>query len=979
MLFKIKILLFCFLILALNVTVFGQGNIIPPSPEVENFVKFIDNPVNFQTGACDLKIPLYEIKCGELSLPISLNYHTTGRKTYEMNGPVGLEWLLNTGGMISRTVYGIRDDDVWNFPTPFPSPGILTNKNNYNFLARVNKTPSETTHYDTQYDIFTYNFGGTSGNFILKDVNNVKVPEVIPNRDLKIYAHKVLTPHPMFDYIEITDENGVFYRFGKSIQSGSSYIENTGDYTSAWFVSEIISANKQDTISFKYTTVGKIRMSYSQLITVRDQNNVYSGTGPFINDQNSQEITNQLAYASTRISEIVYKNGKVTFEKEPNSDLISKMTVYSNSGPLKSITFSKSILDSPVGLYTFSISDQMNYKLDKVIFLDKNNSLIDQYLFEYFPSSDFNVRHNDWWGYYNGSTANPYYLIPRYTIPFKNSMAQPMGTTEIGNIEANRTPGAQYAQFGILKSVTYPTGGKTEFFYENNKYKSIKPGGTISDCGGLRISKTITTENTGIANVKTYKYGENELGYGYINYEPEIGLFGYEQSQIKFGGSGGWWGCYINGFGPYDFLRIRYYSSDVLPEYSRYFNSPVMYPKIIVYEGETNSNIGKTVYKYETNRQYLADYSFNMEAPVEADRDYSINRKHEKMIDLWRQNELIEKSVFDGNNKKLRMETYNYLSTPKEEIGGMHLERFYSYTTADYGSNDYDYEACAASYEQPVYIFDSYSVSSGVKQLQNTTVSNYSGLNDSIKELTNYEYNQTQLLRKFEKVINNGSITTFYYYPNDYNSSPNFSALINSNIIGKPIDSRTYKGNRLISGSQTKFDSYGQATDIYNFESSDVDIPFSPGIPYTFTHKSGILYNANNRIKQTVPDNNISTYYGWSYNNQYPVVKIESNNNTIAIDQIQTVMSGLSLSGNNDKLSIDSDISQLKAVITANVSLSDVVTYYTYTPLIGLTSQTDPNGKTTYYEYDDFGRLKFTKDDQGKILKKIDYHYSTSN
>lgn len=52
------------------------------------------------------------------------------------------------------------------------------------------------------------------------------------------------------------------------------------------------------------------------------------------------------------------------------------------------------------------------------------------------------------------------------------------------------------------------------------------------------------------------------------------------------------------------------------------------------------------------------------------------------------------------------------------------------------------------------------------------------------------------------------------------------------------------------------------------------------------------------------------------------------------------------------------------------------MTTYTYNPLVGLTGETDPSGRSMAYEYDGLSRLSITRDNERNILKKTCYNYA---
>ena len=127
-------------------------------------------------------------------------------------------------------------------------------------------------------------------------------------------------------------------------------------------------------------------------------------------------------------------------------------------------------------------------------------------------------------------------------------------------------------------------------------------------------------------------------------------------------------------------------------------------------------------------------------------------------------------------------------------------------------------------------------------------------------------------------------------------------------------------------------------------------------------------------------------------NGQYPIAKIEGitlvdlfdpETSPVSIEEVpvekQDLVKKNIVQAKIGEITLETDTEKIKtftATLRKKVSeLGGYVTTYTYKPLVGMLSETTPNGNTFYYEYDAFGRLNNVKDINNKTLKSYEYNY----
>jgi len=469
---------FIFKINSLLAQDYNLVNLLPPSPNAASLGKYAGAEVGLSSGTANFSIQLYEYSTRNLKVPISIAYTTNGFRVDEIASRAGNQWRLNLGGVITRTVLGSIDEKVSRI---YPNPPLAqaTNRQIFLFEQQLSSTLSlqgvgPNGSVDGQPDMFTYDFNGYNGKFILDTIrsggNIFLKPVLLSNTGLKIDNQGVsnftiTTPDGVkFFFGDDATESTTSYQTGTAGDCGNPYASNV---PTAWYLNKIIHPDGE-TINFYYShldydyVTGANQTVYAFTGTSA---NVACGTGtnsvsrpvPVDSYCENRLLTHGILLDSVASS--IGNKIRVNYiaRSDYNNDkLVSSIDIYAQNHTtiFKSFKFNYSTYSYRPFLIKLSETDGVS-------------STLKAHSFKYIDTVHIPLRltySQDYWGYFNGKSNSS--LIPKPKDP---TIAQ-----SLPSATANRDPDPQYAQVGLLNVINYPTGGRDSIVYEGNQaYQNV--------------------------------------------------------------------------------------------------------------------------------------------------------------------------------------------------------------------------------------------------------------------------------------------------------------------------------------------------------------------------------------------------------------------------------------------------------------------------------------------------------------------------
>lgn len=964
----------------------ADGYINQLSPQTYDFIQYGMTPVSHFTGEVNVQVPIYTYKDRDFEIPIFLGYNSSGFIPYKRESIVGLNWFLNAGGVITRKVNGWPDERQGR-PTTTPTQlhglyyGIKNNlevksKDKSDIFNFQHGTVSSTQYWhidgcEVQPDDFTFSMPGHQGIFHFQNDGSAKFVENKPyTLELNNFNTQSAYGYEINDSeIVIITDDGYRYYFGGSIeyleisfptQQNGEISGNVYPVINAWHLSKIVAPNGREVL-YHYRAFNAIdfpedpfeientEQYYLNLYDIdftqfSSTCNDFAG-GTCLYDGGSSggekffEVIKTVYLERITIANVISID--FLFSEKQNKFYSQQYNSYNaNNLKLEKIEISNPLQNDVIRDFRL-IYEYLGSSLGERLFLTSVQELgVNPYYFLYHKTAEIpnpETHGLDYWGYWNGGNDNYSSLIP-------NVEYEQNGDIEYTSNE--REPNITKCDVGLLSKIIYPTGGNTNYYYEAHDYSQRLERRSSTNflpalfqvsgyTGGARIKKIIDNDGMNDYNIREFKYVKN-----YPNTTTSSGIL-LDWPRYLF-----YW-KYDDGYTVQHELRAK----------SSSYNSNY-YPgeKFLHYAEVTELNTADNSYTHYKFTNYEGNPDFNNYNEFVKNQD-----SYDFISNILLYNSYVGIKFNDRSFERGKPYEINHYAV-QNNTPFIVKKQDIQYTDYTNYSDNYvvgvlSSGSIAASYKIYDYPF--------LPEKKTTTI--YSPEGGPVSTIESFTYTSNNYIRNLEMVRSDNTFRNrFFTYPSDYLNNDGFIGDMKSTgVINKPIEEVIYQSNsvreniEILSGKLRTYKTGGKGLidKIYSLETSN-PIPISN-------------FKFSNRANGILPPDGSAQLFDYD-ERYYKELQFFENYDVYG--------NPIKISDRSGKItSYEWDIQYNRLYPTAKIvnpgTQKELRTIYTYKPLIGMTSKTDPNGITTKYEYDDFGRLKLIKDHEDNIIKKYSYQY----
>ena len=833
--------------------------------------------------------------------------------------------------------------------------------------------------------------------YLRRGTDGSVTPVTIPRDNVKVTP----TGGSAMTGFRIIDGQGTAYSFGGPERSFGDYVTHMFggsalDVRTSWKIREIRSATTGRAVTFEYgSNVMEVFCSrFADALTILDNYTGHSAcTIPLVNVSTHQSFDSKIyRYDSTEgglveadLGTVMYPTG-YTFPMPARQD----MTQYNSY--VRRINFS-------AGHVLFNMNSEMDKGLESIEIYDLSGGLVRRIIFNQTYMRDFfslrlesvriespdggeaetysftyngappprDTRSVDRWGYYNAKDNTTLVPTVRTDVTVNNfpSASQTVTLTIPGG---DRSPDEEAMQAGILTSVTYPTGGRTEFSYEAHRY--IDDDGAPRMAGGLRIRQIRDIAGDGRVMYRNFRYSTypstvNGGGVRTVipqesSYPPDTtSLYYRETNCAEFGGS------LPSVLATY---KERVWTDNTMVSRISDAGSSVSYP--YVFETRSSDAAGN-----HTTGVTVHAYDIVPDRPMQVKGTNLFYDSRQEWMSGTKTGETSYVQKPDGTLQMVSEIRYDYDNDYDFGSDSTTIKQRYVYRKwRPYGLDDF---YVPEQFKEISYITT--TLSQGRRLLSSATERTVE-TNGTLTKTTSYTYDTYgNVVTKTEDVGLPGldRKVTAYSYPQD-KAGGAFPAMVSAGMTGIPVETNVYKnsadGANLLTTLSTSYGSYPCASGTFFAPSAR-----SLTIRGAGTSERRILFNEYDRRGnplETEDTDGRKTVYLWGYNGYYPVAMVEGSDWDCVKDKVDT--SGLN----------GGDFTQIrKKLVSFRLQCRRLpkphISTYMYKPLVGLSYHQDQSGRIFDYEYDGLGRLCRTFVRNGtthgkELLSSCSYSYGSS-